>query len=112
MSNANSDFQEFDRVYQLVSDAYENRFIDGDTFDQIGDAMCSLYPEAAKAIAVANGDMSEDDPIDMASASIVELFEVVSDKKQFTKELELVLRWAPKFTYTSELVADVISRRS
>jgi hypothetical protein len=110
MDSKNSD-NEFERVYQSVSDAYEQRFIDGDTYDSIGNVMCALYPDAAKQIAIANGDMSADDPIEMASASIPEMYEVVHNKEQFIKELDSVLRLISKYHYESELVQELLDRR-
>ncbi len=103
---------EFDRAYQSVSDAYDQGFIDGDTYDQIGNAMCELYPEAAKKIAVANGDMNEDDPIELASASIPDLYQAVNEKEQFINELDAVLHLISKYHYTSELVQELVGRRT
>jgi hypothetical protein len=111
MNSKNFD-KEFERVYQSVSDAYDQRFIDGDTYDQIGNAMCELYPEAAKKVAIANGDMSADDPIELASASIPELYEVVHDKEQFINELDSVFHLISKYHYTSELVQELLDKRS
>lgn len=100
-----SDLQaEFDKVFQAMKEAYDDRYITLETYDLIESVMRALYPDEAKAVSVENGDMSEDDPAEMSFATIEEIFEVVENKKQFISELDVALAVTPKHHYLSDVV--------
>ena len=100
-----SDLQaEFDKVFQKLEEAYDDRYITLETYDRIEYVMRNLYPDEAKIVAVKNGDMDEEDPAEMSWATIPEIFDVVENKKQFISELDVALAVTPKHHYLSDVV--------
>lgn len=103
-----SDLQaEFEKVFQALEEAYEDRYITLETYDLIEDVMRALYPDEAKAVSVKNGDMDEDDPAEMSFATITEIFDVLENKKQFISDLDVALAVTPKHHYLSEVVEHI-----
>ncbi len=103
-----SDLQaEFEKVFQALEEAHEDQYITLETYDLIGGVMRALYPAEAKAVSVANGDISEDDPAEMSFATIKEIFDVVGNKKQFIADLDVALAVTPKHNYLSDVVEHI-----
>jgi hypothetical protein len=103
-----SDLQgEFDKVFQAMKEAYDDRYITLETYDLIEDVMRTLYPDEAKAVSVENGDMDEKDPPEMSFATIEEIFDVVENKKQFISDLDVALAVTPKHHYLSDVVEHI-----
>jgi hypothetical protein len=103
-----SDLQgEFDKVFQAMKEAYDDRYITLETYDLIEDVMRTLYPDEAKAVSVENGDMDEKDPPEMSFATIEEIFDVVENKKQFISDLDVALAITPKHHYLSDVVEHI-----
>jgi hypothetical protein len=100
-----SDLQaEFDKVFQKLEEAYDDRYITLETYDRIEYVMRNLYPDEAKIVAVKNGDMDEEDPAEMSWATIPEIFDVVENKKQFISDLDIALAITPKHHHFSDIV--------
>jgi hypothetical protein len=103
-----SDLQaEFDKVFQAMKEAYDDRYITLETYDLIEGVMRTLYPDEAKAVSVENGDMDEKDPPEMSFATIEEIFDVVENKKQFISDLDVALAVTPKHHYLSDVVEHI-----
>ena len=103
-----SDLQaEFDKVFQKLEEAYDERYITLETYDLIEGVMRTLYPDEAKIVSVKNGDMDEDDPAERSWATIPEIFDVVENKKQFTSDLDIALAITPKYHYSSDIVEHI-----
>ena len=103
-----SDLQaEFDKVFQKLEEAYDERYITLETYDRIEYVMRALYPDEAKIVAVKNGDIDEDDPAEMSWATIPEIFDVVENKKQFISDLDIALAITSKHHHTSDVVEHI-----
>ena len=103
-----SDLQaEFERVFQKLEEAYDDRYITLETYDRIEYVMRELYPDEAKIVSVKNGDMDEDDPPERSWATIPEIFDVVENKKQFISDLDIALAITPKHRHSSDIVEAV-----
>ena len=101
----------FEKSYQKLSDSLDQGLVSEETYDHISSVMCDLYPTEARNISIANGDMQEDDPIEMASAGLDELFEAVTDKAQFVKEFDLAIKLTQNNSYPPNLVQDILKMR-
>jgi len=103
-----SDLQaEFDKVFQKLEEAYDERYITLETYDRIEYVMRNLYPDEAKIVSVKNGDLDEDDPAEMSWATIPEIFDVVENKKQFISDLDIALAITPKHRHTSDILEHI-----
>ena len=101
----------FEQSYQKLSDSLDQGLISGETYDHISNVMCDLYPTEAKKVSIANGNMHEDDPIEMASAGLDELFEAATNKSQYTTEFDLVIKLTQNNSYPPNLVQDILKMR-
>ena len=101
----------FQMSYQRLSDSLDQGLISEDAYDDIGNVMCNLYPNEARKISIVNGDMQEDDPIEMASAGLDELFETVADKAQFIKEFDFVIESLDSESNPHKLVQKILQMR-
>jgi hypothetical protein len=104
MSNMDANFE---NLIERIEDAYENHFIDGDAKDRITDAMTKTYILEARQVALANGDIDEDDDDQYAYAELDELYSATQNKAQFVSDLDVALAYASKVQYASEL-ADLV----
>ena len=101
----------FEQSYQKLSDSLDEGLISEETYDHLSSVMCDLYPTEARKISIKNGDMNEDDPAEMASAGLDELFEAVTDKSQFINEFDLVIKLMSSNSYPRNLVQDILKNR-
>jgi hypothetical protein len=101
----------FEQSYQKLSDSLDDGVVSEETYDHISSVMCDLYPAEARKISISNGDMNEDDPIEMASAGLDELFEEVTNKSQFIQEFDLVIKFTGNNSYGQNLVQQILKMR-
>jgi hypothetical protein len=103
-----SDLQsEFEKVFQKLEEAYDDRYITLETYDLIEYVMRDLYPDEAKSVSVKNGDMDEDDPPERSWATIPEIFDVVENKKQYISDLDTAIAITPKHRNFSDIAEHI-----
>ena len=103
--------EKFLEVMAQINDAYVSHLIDGDAKDRITNAMTMTYIDEARAVAIKNGDMAQDDDDDSAFAELDELFDATQTQEQFVNDLEVAYAYAANVHFASEISELIKSAR-